>query len=362
MARVVFENVVKRFGDNLVVKDLNLTVEDHEFLVLVGPSGCGKSTALRMISGLETVTSGKIFIGDRDVTRVAAKNRNVAMVFQSYALYPHMNVYKNMAFALKIAKVPKNEIDQRVRETAEMLELTDLLFRTPREMSGGQRQRVALGRAIVRNPAVFLMDEPLSNLDAKLRVHMRMELGQLHQRLKTTTFYVTHDQVEAMTMGDRIAIIDKGILQQVATPMELYNKPINAFVATFIGSPSMNLFDGIIEDSGTGPTFCFKDLRFPIAPAAAAGLTQGREVVMGIRPEHIVLDAPETSSPGAFVADVRVLEPMGNELTAYLSLEGKNIVAKLPGGADLTVGEKARFRLDLDLIHLFDGETKVAIR
>ena len=360
MAGVVFENVVKRYGDNLVVRDLNLTVEDHEFLVLVGPSGCGKSTALRMLSGLETITSGKIFIGDRDVTRVAAKNRDVAMVFQSYALYPHMNVYKNMAFALRIARVPKGEIDRRVRETAEMLELTDLLFRTPREMSGGQRQRVALGRAIVRSPVVFLMDEPLSNLDAKLRVQMRLELGKLHQRLKTTTFYVTHDQVEAMTMGDRIAVIDKGVLQQVATPMELYNRPANTFVATFIGSPAMNMFDGVIEDSGAGPTFCFQELRFPIAPAAAAGQTRGREAVMGIRPEHIVLD--ETSRPGAFTADVQVIEPMGNELTAYLSLGGKNIVAKLPGGSALTVGTKARFRLDLDLIHLFDGETNIAIR
>jgi len=364
MARVVFENVVKRYGDNLVVKNLNLTVNDQEFLVLVGPSGCGKSTALRMIAGLETVTSGKLLIGERDVTRVAAKNRNVAMVFQSYALYPHMNVFKNMAFALKLAKVPKDEIDRRVKEAAGMLGITELLYRTPRQMSGGQRQRVALGRAIVRNPSVFLMDEPLSNLDAKLRVHMRMELGKLHQELKVTTFYVTHDQVEAMTMGDRIAVIDRGDLQQVAPPMELYSAPTNTFVATFIGSPSMNMFEGTIEESASGLTFRAQGMSVLIPGPLGEKVKQSgsSEVILGIRPEHLLLEPSNQDAADTFHADIQVVEPMGNELTAYLSVEGRDVVARLPADTRLAVGAGARFRLNVDHIHLFDKQTTRAIR
>ena len=363
MAKVVFENIYKRYGDNEVVKDLNLTVLDQEFLVLVGPSGCGKSTALRMIAGLETVSSGKLYIGERDVTRVAAKNRDVAMVFQSYALYPHMKVFDNMAFTLKLAKVPKAEIEERVKRTAEMLGITDLLYRTPRQMSGGQRQRVALGRAIVRNPAVFLMDEPLSNLDAKLRVHMRMELGKLHQALKVTTFYVTHDQVEAMTMGDRIAVINYGVLQQVAPPMELYSDPANTFVATFIGSPALNMFEGELTGDQE-PRFKAQGLEVPVPQRLEHAVKKqgARQVTLGIRPEHISLLSGGSDSPGSFVAKVEVVEPMGNEIVCYLSLGDRNLVARLPANSEVSVGANERFGIDDDHLHLFDTEATLAIR
>ncbi len=363
MAKVVFENIYKRYGDNEVVKDLNLTVQDREFLVLVGPSGCGKSTALRMIAGLESVSSGKLYIGERDVTRVAAKNRDVAMVFQSYALYPHMKVFDNMAFALKLAKVPKAEIAERVEKTAEMLGITDLLYRTPRQMSGGQRQRVALGRAIVRNPAVFLMDEPLSNLDAKLRVHMRMELGKLHQTLKVTTFYVTHDQVEAMTMGDRIAVINHGVLQQVAPPMELYSQPANTFVATFIGSPAMNMFEGDLSgDLQLQFTAPGLDVPVPRRLEGAVKTRGSKKVILGIRPEHISLQPGEENPPGSFAAKVEVVEPRGNEIVCYLSLGDRNLVARLPANSEVSVGTNERFVIDDDHLHLFEKDSTLAIR
>src|SRR5690606_4185962 len=297
MASVSFRHVHKRFGDVNVIKDFNLEIADKEFMVFVGPSGCGKSTNLRMLAGLEEVSEGEILIGDRVVNDVPPKDRDIAMVFQSYALYPHMSVYDNMAFGLKLRKMPKEEIDRRVKEAADILGLTNLLDRKPKALSGGQRQRVAVGRAIVREPAVFLMDEPLSNLDAKLRVTARAEISKLHQRLGTTFIYVTHDQVEAMTMGDRIAVLADGILQQCDTPRNLYNEPVNVFVAGFIGSPAMNFFNGtLVNEEGRQfiDTGDFR-VRVPEDRKEAFATYVGKEVIMGIRPEHV--HSPEYAPP-----------------------------------------------------------------
>lgn len=366
MASVTYNNVIKSFGDVEVIKNLNFTVEDKEFLVLVGPSGCGKTTALRMLAGLEEITAGEILIGDRVVNDVAPKDRDIAMVFQSYALYPHMSVYDNMAFGLKLRKTPKEEIKRRVNEAAEILDITHLLDRKPRQLSGGQRQRVAVGRAIVREPKVFLFDEPLSNLDAKLRVQMRAEISKLHQRLQTTFIYVTHDQTEAMTMASRIAVINKGILQQLDTPQMLYDHPANLFVAGFIGSPSMNFFPGTISVSGGKVAVDMDGFKVQIPDALAATYKDmgDKKIIFGIRPENI--HDPDFAPPNIHgekvAAKVDVTELMGNETFLYL-VNGKNtFIARVDPRSHKRVGDDVQVIFDMDKFHIFDVETEEAIR
>ena len=362
MATVTFEHVTKRFGDFAAVKDLNLEIGDGEFMVLVGPSGCGKTTSLRMIAGLEEVTEGTLKIGDRVVNDVAPKDRDIAMVFQSYALYPHMSVRDNMAFGLKLRKLPKAEIDKRVQDAARILGLTDL-DKKPRALSGGQRQRVALGRAIVREPAVFLMDEPLSNLDAKLRVQTRAEIARLHQRMGTTFVYVTHDQVEAMTMGTRIAVMSDGVIQQVGPPQVLYDQPANRFVAGFIGSPSMNFLDVTFDSSGGTPRLVGSDgwsAALPHRFATSVGATSGRKLVAGFRPEHLELDAVEGDTvtlPGH--ADV--VEYLGNEELLHVTAAGKDIVAIVGSDHRVKPGDVLNLILPLSKLHLFDAESGVSL-
>jgi multiple sugar transport system ATP-binding protein len=336
MAPITFDHVTKRFDDSVAVDDLSIDVADGEFLVLVGPSGCGKTTALRMLAGLEEISSGRVLIGDRIVNNVAPGARNVAMVFQSYALYPHMTVYDNLSFSLKNFDVPKGEIDRRVREAAQVLELGDYLKRKPKQLSGGQRQRVALGRAIVREPAAFLMDEPLSNLDAALRVQTRAEILKLQRRLGTTTIYVTHDQVEAMTMGDRIAVMSKGVLQQIGSPEELYTSPANTFVARFIGSPSMNL-----------------------VPSSALGLG-GAGQLAGFRPEHVQLG---DGRAGAARCEglVEVVEYLGDEQLAHVRVRDQDIVVKLPVDQRIEAGSNETFSVPLQKVLLFDAESTNAV-
>ncbi|MBI3169392.1 MAG: sn-glycerol-3-phosphate ABC transporter ATP-binding protein UgpC [Chloroflexi bacterium] len=366
MSSVTYNNVIKSFGDVSVIKQLNFKVEDKEFLVLVGPSGCGKTTALRMLAGLEEITSGEIMIGDRVVNDVAPKDRDIAMVFQSYALYPHMSVYDNMAFGLKLRKTPKEEIKRRVNEAAEILDITHLLDRKPRQLSGGQRQRVAVGRAIVREPKVFLFDEPLSNLDAKLRVQMRAEISKLHQRLQTTFIYVTHDQTEAMTMASRIAVINKGLLQQLDTPQALYDRPNNLFVAGFIGSPSMNFFPGKMAVSGGKVTVDMDGFQVQI-PEALAGPYKnmdGKRVVFGIRPENIHDPefAPVNIHGEKVAAKVDVTELMGNETFLYL-VNGKNtFIGRVDPRSSKRVGDDMQVIFDMDKFHIFDVDTEEAIR
>jgi len=363
MATVTFEHVFKKFGDFNAVNDLNLEIGDGEFMVLVGPSGCGKTTSLRMIAGLEEITEGTLRIGDKVVNDVAPKDRDIAMVFQSYALYPHMSVRENLAFGLKLRKVPKAEIERRVKEAAETIQLTTLLDRKPKELSGGQRQRVALGRAIVREPAVFLMDEPLSNLDAKLRVQTRAEIARLHQRLKTTMVYVTHDQVEAMTMGQRIAVMNEGILQQVGTPQALYDTPINRFVAGFIGSPSMNFVDVTVNGSGedarlvSGPDW---NIPLPAQTRAAIGIDNQRQLVAGFRPEHLDIGAPGPGV-GSFRARADVVEYLGNEELLHVNTAGKDIVAIVNSEHRVRPGDIVDLVVPLEKLHLFDGETGAAM-
>ena len=363
MATVTFENVNKVFGDFHAVKDLNLEIGDGEFMVLVGPSGCGKTTSLRMIAGLEEISSGTLRIGDRVVNDVPPKDRDIAMVFQSYALYPHMSVRDNLAFGLKLRKVPKAEIERRVNEAAETIQLQKLLDRKPKELSGGQRQRVALGRAIVREPAVFLMDEPLSNLDAKLRVQTRAEIARLHQRLKTTMVYVTHDQVEAMTMGTRIAVMSEGLLLQVGSPQSLYDTPINRFVAGFIGSPSMNFVESVLDRTGdratlTGPGDW--SINLPNQFRDAIGPTTGRPIVVGFRPEH--LDIGEASSEVAgFQARADVVEYLGNEELLHVSAAERDIVAIVDSSHRVRPGDIVHLIIPLEKIHLFDAETGASL-
>ncbi len=366
MASVTYDHVTKRFGEVIAVNDMNLDIPDKEFLVLVGPSGCGKTTALRLLAGLEEVTAGTIKIGDRVVNDIAPKDRDIAMVFQSYALYPHMSVYDNMAFGLKLRKTPKSEIDERVKEAAEILRIEELLDRKPKQLSGGQRQRVALGRAIVRNPRVFLMDEPLSNLDAKLRVQTRAEISKLHQQLQTTFIYVTHDQTEAMTMGTRIAVMKDGVLQQVDTPQNLYDSPDNTFVAGFIGSPAMNFFDakvvGTVEEVYVeGPGF---KLRVPPDKAKALANHLGKEVIFGIRPEDI--HDREYSPPGiaaeTFSAIVDVTELMGSEVYVYLLTDSKSFIGRFDPRTSARVGHKVDVAFDMENVHFFDPTTERAIR
>lgn len=366
MASVTYDHVYKRFGDMVAVNDMNIHIEDKEFLVLVGPSGCGKTTALRLLAGLEEISEGQIYIGDRVVNDVAPKDRDIAMVFQSYALYPHLSVYDNMAFGLKLRKVPKEEIKRRVQEAAEILGIQDLLNRKPRQLSGGQRQRVAVGRAIVREPKVFLFDEPLSNLDAKLRVAMRAEISKLHQRLQTTFIYVTHDQVEAMTMATRIAVINKGILQQVDNPQNLYDRPDNLFVAGFIGSPAMNFFPAKLR-KGDGRLFVESEgfaIPIPAEKAQPYYAYEGKNVIFGIRPENI--HDPHFTPPNIHAenieAQVDVTELMGNEIFLHM-LSGKNaFVARVDPRSSLHVGEKVQLAFDMDNFHIFDAETEKAIR
>ena len=366
MASVTFKNVYKRFGDVIAVNNLNIEVQDKEFLVLVGPSGCGKTTALRSLAGLEEISEGDILIEDRVVNDVAPKDRDIAMVFQSYALYPHLSVYDNMAFGLKLRKTPKDEIKRRVDEAADILGIQDLLDRKPRQLSGGQRQRVAVGRAIVREPKVFLFDEPLSNLDAKLRVAMRAEISKLHQRLQTTFIYVTHDQIEAMTMATRIAVINKGVLQQLDTPQNLYDSPNNLFVAGFIGSPAMNFFPGKIRKDGGKLIVDTGDFSVPI-PADRTKTFEsyaGKDIIFGIRPEN-VHDAnfiPPNVSVEKVAVKVDVTELMGNEIFLYL-VSGKNtFVARVDPRSKLRLGEQASVALDMDTMHIFDAETEQAVR
>ncbi len=400
MAEVRFEHVYKAYGENTpVIRDLNLQIVDHEFLVLVGPSGCGKSTALRMIAGLEEITSGDLLIGERRVNDVAPKDRDIAMVFQNYALYPHMSVYDNMAFSLKLHHASKTEIDARVDRAARMLGITDYLKRKPRELSGGQRQRVALGRALVREPKVFLLDEPLSNLDAKLRVQTRAEIARLHQATQTTFVYVTHDQVEAMTMGDRIAVMNAGVIQQLGTPQELYDHPANLFVAGFIGSPAMDFFEArLVKQSDGSATAVIgkgadEQQAVPLTGAAAeeaAGHAlpgAGRPVIVGIRPEDFSLDGAGVAgagraassagaASGATAADassptmagvVDVAEHLGNEQLVYLKLPGayvpeqaetKGTVARIGPDVRINPGDRITLRLDTSKLHVFDAETQ----
>ncbi len=367
MASVTYEQVTKRWGDVVAVNNLSLEIADKEFMVFVGPSGCGKSTSLRLLAGLEEITSGVIRIGDRIVNDVPPKDRDIAMVFQSYALYPHMNVYDNMAFGLKLRKMPKAEIDVKVKEAAELLGIANLLDRKPKALSGGQRQRVAVGRAIVRNPQVFLFDEPLSNLDAKLRVETRANISRLHQQLGTTFIYVTHDQVEAMTMATRIAVLKDGILQQVDTPQRLYDHPQNMFVAGFIGSPSMNFFDAtLVEQQDTGQLFIdggsFR-LEVPADKAAQLQALKGQQIIFGIRPEdvHSVEFTPPGVIPSLLKAKVDVTELMGNEIFVYGLAGSKPFIARVDPRTHARPGDDIEFNVNMANMHIFDPKTEKAI-
>src|SRR6202521_5241898 len=349
MASVEIRDVRKAFGATEVIHGVNIDIEDGAFAVLVGPSGCGKSTLLRMIAGLENITGGEIKIGERVVNNVPPKSRDIAMVFQNYALYPHMTVAANMAFSLKLRGAPKAEVESGVRRAAEILGLTALLGRYPRQLSGGQRQRVAMGRAIVRDPQVFLFDEPLSNLDAKLRVAMRTEIKELHQRLKTTTVYVTHDQIEAMTMADKIVVMHEGIVEQIGSPLELYDRPENQFVASFIGSPAMNFLKGKIRVNGSASFEGPNGVQLPLksAPANSDGHPEG----FGVRPEHFTI-----ADDGA-EAEIVVVEPTGSETQVFAKLGGEQVVAVFRERHQFNPGDKIRLKPDPSVVHLFDEAT-----
>lgn len=369
MAQVILKDVTKRFGNVTAVDNVSLDIKDKEFIVLVGPSGCGKSTTLRMVAGLEEITAGDIYIGDTVVNDVPPKDRDIAMVFQNYALYPHMDVYNNMAFGLKLRKFPKDEIDRRVKEAAKLLGIENLLDRKPKALSGGQRQRVAVGRAIVREPKVFLMDEPLSNLDAKLRVQMRAELSKLHNRLQTTIIYVTHDQTEAMTMGDRIVVMKDGHIYQVGAPLEIYNHPDNVFVAGFIGSPAMNFLDVVLKKEGEQYIIDAKTFKVAIPAEKAASIKDigkyvDKQVILGIRPEDIedatiVADDPQFA---LLEADVDVTEPMGAEVFVYFSSGDNSFIARLDATTTASDGVKLKVGMNMNKIHLFDKDTELVIR
>lgn len=362
MARVYLEHVRKDFGSTQVVKDFTLEIKSEEFVVLVGPSGCGKTTTLRLIAGLEELTAGRIYIGDRLVNNVAPKDRDIAMVFQNYALYPHMNVFENMAFGLKLRGLPQREIEARVKSAAERLGIAHLLRRRPRELSGGQRQRVALGRAIVRQPQVFLMDEPLSNLDARLRMDMRAELARLHRELKATIVYVTHDQVEAMTMGDRIVVMRDGVIQQVATPREVYERPANVFVAGFIGSPPMNFLSAEVQE-GRILSFAGGRAQLVLAEEQAALLAGRERVILGIRPEDVRAEPGFVAAHAdtTLEAVVEVVEPLGAETLVHFRLDGTGLVARLGAATTFRAGERARLALVRERLHFFDAETEKAL-
>lgn len=366
MAEVILEKVDKIYpGGVMAVKDFNLNIQDGEFLVLVGPSGCGKSTTLRMVAGLEEISGGTIRIGNRIINDVPPKDRDIAMVFQNYALYPHMSVYKNMAFALKLRKFPKKDIDQRVREAAGILGIEELLERKPKALSGGQRQRVAVGRAIVRHPKAFLFDEPLSNLDAKLRVEMRAELKRLHHKLSTTTIYVTHDQEEAMTLGDRVVVMKDGIMQQVGPPLEVYNRPVNRFVAGFVGTPPMNFLEGSLLSEGGDVLFDGGDfrLRLPKGRSTNLGSHVGRKVMLGVRPQ-----AMDTLAEGRFAGrdnsipvTVQVTEPLGDKMDLFTATaKYPHIVARVEARADIAADTKLKLYLDMERVHIFDTDGEQA--
>ena len=367
MASISIRNVSKIYpGDVKAVNDCSLEITDKEFIILVGPSGCGKSTMLRMIAGLEEITSGELYIGEKLVNEVPPKDRDIAMVFQNYALYPHMTVYKNMGFALELRKTPVAEIDKRVREAAKVLDIEHLLDRRPKALSGGQRQRVALGRAMVRNPAVFLLDEPLSNLDAKLRASMRTELIKLHKKLGTTFVYVTHDQTEAMTMGDRIVVLNNGFIQQVDTPQNLYAFPCNTFVAGFIGSPQMNFLDAVLNHDAKGLYLTVNDDRLYVpAEKATDALNEyvGRSVKLGIRPEDLYDDDLflSANADSAIDVNVDVSELMGSEVYLYLQYGGSTLTARVAPTTKSRGGDKIRVAVDMSKAHLFDAETEEAI-
>jgi len=388
MADIELKNIRKVYpGDITAVRDFDLQIEDKEFIVLVGPSGCGKSTILRLIAGLETITEGEIFIGGKKVNNVQSKDRDIAMVFQNYALYPHMTVYKNMAFALKLRRTPRHEIDRLVIEAARILGIEPLLQRKPKALSGGERQRVALGRAMVRNPAAFLLDEPLSNLDAKLRAGMRTELIKLHQRLGTTFVYVTHDQTEAMTMGDRIVIMKDGLIQQVDTPQNVYDNPCNVFVAGFIGSPQMNFISGRLDEENGGLIITVNSDKFSLKSGKTSGKASGKtskkasgetsdddsnidpaeyagkEVIVGIRPEDLHVDeAFLNENPGSLIkATVDISEPMGSEVFLYLDYFENRLTARVPPGVVYKSGSEITLGVNTSKIHLFDAETEEAI-
>jgi len=367
MARVELRNLYKAYpGGVQAVKDANLVINDKEFVVLVGPSGCGKSTTLRMIAGLEEISGGDIYIGDTLVNDVPPKNRDIAMVFQNYALYPHMTVYKNMAFGLILRKYPKKEIERRVHEAAEILGITDLLDRRPKALSGGQRQRVAVGRAIVRQPKVFLFDEPLSNLDAKLRVQMRAEISKLHQRLQSTMIYVTHDQVEAMTMGDRIVVMLNGEIQQVAPPLELYHHPVNKFVAGFIGSPPMNMIDGVLSAENGAMQFCDEAgvfcLTVPQDKRASLERYAGKRITIGIRPEDMNENRAQKLDAGAGIqAPIEVVEPMGSEINLYLAVGKHSITARIKSDVEPEVGKPYVLDVNMANVHFFDADNEKTV-
>jgi len=368
MAGLVLKDIVKKYSNGFVaVSEFNLDIQDTEFLVLVGPSGCGKSTTLRMIAGLEEISSGDLFIGEKRMNDIAPKDRDIAMVFQNYALYPHMSVFDNMAFGLKLRKTPKDEIKKRVNEAAKILNIEPLLDRKPKALSGGQRQRVAMGRAIVREPKVFLMDEPLSNLDAKLRVQMRTEISKLHQKLKTTFIYVTHDQIEAMTLGTRIVVMKDGIIQQVDSPINLYTKPNNLFVASFIGSPQMNLVDATAINEGGTVYLKLGDFKIKLSDEKGKRIIDGgyidKEVVMGFRPEDIhdeemfISNSPHTTVN----ANVELTELLGAEVYLYLNLAGNSVTARVDPRSNAKLGDNIKLAIDGNHIHVFDKDTETVI-
>jgi multiple sugar transport system ATP-binding protein len=368
MARVQFDHVYKSFNKVEVVHDINMDIADKEFLVLVGPSGCGKSTCLRMIAGLEDVSSGEIRIGDKVVNDVDPKDRDIAMVFQNYALYPHMTVYDNMAFGLKLRHIPSQDIKKRVVDAADILGLEKLLKRKPKELSGGQRQRVALGRALVRSAQVFLLDEPLSNLDAKLRVQTRAEISKIHQRVQTTFVYVTHDQTEAMTMGTRIAVLNGGFIQQIGAPQELYDHPTNLFVAGFIGSPAMNFFDDVkVVTDGDATKITMGDIgqvEVPPLYAHSAREAAGKKLILGIRPEHLsdMSLLSETERVGSNMsALIEIVEHLGSELLVYMTVQGKQMVARIDPRSKASIGQNINLHIDTEHIRLFDADTRLAL-
>lgn len=368
MANISLQHIKKVYPGNVeVIDDLNLEIEDKEFIILVGPSGCGKSTTLRMIAGLEEITGGELYIGDKLVNDVPPKDRDIAMVFQNYALYPHMTVYKNMAFGLSLRKVDKKVIDEKVHEAARILDIEHLLDRKPKALSGGQRQRVALGRAMVRDPAVFLLDEPLSNLDAKLRTQMRTEITKLHKKLQTTFVYVTHDQTEAMTMGDRIVVMKDGIIQQVDTPQNLYDSPCNMFVAGFIGSPQMNFIDTTLVRKGDGYAIEFGSYSIPI-PAGRGGKDKfdalvGKPVALGIRPEDLHAEPAflDASKESVIDVDIDLAELMGAEIYLYGACNGNALTVRTPARTQAKAGDRIRLAIDTNKMHLFDKESEAVI-
>ena len=359
MAEVSLRNVVKRFDNMEVVRNISLDIPDNEFVVLVGPSGCGKSTTLRMIAGLEEISSGDIYIGGQVVNDLPPKDRDIAMVFQNYALYPHMSVFENMSFGLRLRKFPKEEIKKRVDHAARILDITELLDRKPKALSGGQRQRVAMGRAIVRNPKVFLFDEPLSNLDAKLRVQMRTEIKRVHQMVKTTTIYVTHDQVEAMTLADRVVVMNNGVIEQIASPQDLYHHPKTKFVAGFIGSPAMNFLRCRVEQNGVGMRVRLSDnvsLPIPESKSGPCKSAVGKELLFGLRPEHIT-ELRRDDQQGQFAAKLDVVEPMGMETMVYFTIDGQEVCGRVDPNSAGGPGEPMKLCANMDHMHLIDPQS-----